>query len=316
MHLPNFLILGAAKCGTTSLHDWLACHPEILMSEPKEPFFFEAEYEAGLEAYWQRYFAERWSGQRLIGESRHRNLYLPYIPARIKASAPGAKFIVILREPAVRAMSHWWHWFRTGREPLYFEDALRADLERIESGRHIATPEEIADYAARLDKKGQGPHRTYLDSGHYAEQLERYWKLFDREQFLVIIFEEMTADPAGTVRRVCRFLGADPEKAAGIDFTPANISPPMRFRPAFRWALRSTAARLGRRQPPSPRRPILVWQKPTMAQSTQVWLREHYASHNRRLEALLGTSLRAWNDGGGRIMANAPGILPRKQPLA
>lgn len=94
---PDFFILGAAKCGTTSLHAWLDFHPDILMSDPKEPFFFEAEYERGREYYRETYF-KHWQGQPLTGDARHRNLYFSYIPERIRELNPAARFIILLRE--------------------------------------------------------------------------------------------------------------------------------------------------------------------------------------------------------------------------
>ncbi len=79
---PSFFVLGAAKCGTTSLHDYLAQHSDICMSSPKEPFYFEAEQLRGAGWYRSRYFAH-WRGEPIVGESRHRNLYLPWVPERI-----------------------------------------------------------------------------------------------------------------------------------------------------------------------------------------------------------------------------------------
>src|SRR5204862_1223537 len=110
MALPSFFVVGAAKSGTTSLHVYLDQHPDIFMSKPKEPFFFEAEYDRGPEYYYRRYFGG-WNGQREVGESRHRNLYFPYIPARIHSYNPNARIIAVLRNPAERAISHWWHWY-------------------------------------------------------------------------------------------------------------------------------------------------------------------------------------------------------------
>jgi hypothetical protein len=90
---PNFFILGAAKCGTSSLRGYLSRHPEVFMSDPKEPFFFEAEYEKGFDFYWRRYFSD-WQGEPAIGEARHRNLFLPYVTKRIAASVPDAKLLM------------------------------------------------------------------------------------------------------------------------------------------------------------------------------------------------------------------------------
>jgi hypothetical protein len=91
--LPSFFILGAAKCGTTSLHGYFGQHPEICVSEPKEPLYFESEYERGVSYYFNRYFGH-WSGEPIVGDARHRNLYLPYVPDRIFRYNPSARLIV------------------------------------------------------------------------------------------------------------------------------------------------------------------------------------------------------------------------------
>ena len=102
MKRPNFLILGAGKSGTNSLYHYLGQHPDVFLSTPKEPFYFEAEYEKGLKFYWDTYF-NGWNGQRAVGEARVANLFLPYIPQRIKESLPQSKLIVTLRNPTHRA---------------------------------------------------------------------------------------------------------------------------------------------------------------------------------------------------------------------
>ena len=99
---PSLFVLGAAKSATTALHDYLGQHPDIFMSDPKEPFYFEAEYGLGSAFYFQRYFSN-WRGERIVGESRHRNLYLPYVPDRIYSTTPKLNWSqyceIQLREP-------------------------------------------------------------------------------------------------------------------------------------------------------------------------------------------------------------------------
>lgn len=141
----NLFVLGAAKCGTTTLHHYLNQHPSILMAHPKEPLFFEAEYECGNDFYHEKYFAT-WDGQPIQGEARHRNLYLPFVVPRIKAYAPDdAKFLVILRNPVDRAYSHWWHNYSWGDEKKSFEEAIEDNLERLEKG-HLFETEQDADF--------------------------------------------------------------------------------------------------------------------------------------------------------------------------
>jgi Sulfotransferase domain len=286
---PDFFVLGAAKSGTTSLHAWLAQHSEIAMSKPKEPFFFEAEYERGVSFYWQRYF-NHWAGERLLGDARHRNLYLPYVPARICASAADARLVVILRNPVRRALSHWWHWFARGRDDLYFEAALERDLARIAAGREVSTPAEIAAYSAQLSVDGRGVHRTYLDTGYYAIQLQRYFALFPRDRFKIMIFEEVVTNPQRHCADLFEFLGVNPSEAGDISYDVfANHAGSMIPRVAARWTAMRTHAILRGGDPPSG--PPIVTQGPKMSRSIEAWLVAHYAPHNEALEDLLGRRL-------------------------
>jgi len=260
---PSFFVLGAAKSGTTSLHLYLEQHPAICMSNPKEPFFFEAEYERGPAFYYNKYFGG-WKGEAAVGESRHRNLYLPYVPERIHQYNPKAKLITILRNPAERAISHWWHWHSINLEPLSPAAAFQADLDRIEEGKSIVTPEDIRRYVATLGPNAQGEHRTYLDSSYYAEQLERYLRWFSRDQLLVILLDELIANLPDVIRRIFQFLEIDETLAEWIEPRRWNESQP------GMWAHIDDG----------------VWR----------WLIDHYRPHNHRLEELLGRSLKFWDN--------------------
>lgn len=269
MAFPSFFVVGAAKSGTTSLHVYLDQHPDIFMSKPKEPFFFEVEYDRGPEYYYRRYFGG-WNGQREVGESRHRNLYLPYIPARIHQYNPEARIIAILRNPAERAVSHWRHCFRggfdwhaRGKESLELFDALQADLERIQSGAPDWTPEEIARYATGAGDEWQGAHRTYLDTGYYLEQLQRYEALFGRSKMHIVLADDLFHDPEKTMRGIFSFLRVDPSFAATQNYSVFNDAP------------------AGEDQQVTSE----VWQ----------WLVDHYKPYNRALETFLGRSLEMWN---------------------
>lgn len=285
---PDFFILGAAKCGTTSLHAWLDLHPGILMSEPKEPFFFEAEYELGREHYWKTCF-NHWQGQALTGDARHRNLYFPYIPERILEFNPAARFIILLREPVARAHSHWWHWRRRGMEPLDFRSAVEDDLERIESGIGVRTAEEMAAYASQLDPAGKGPYRTYVDSGYYAKQIERYLALFPDNRFKIVFFENLVRAPEQHVEDILRFLGADPVPAGKMDYSPVNINKGISWRSARPLFLRQ----LGRAFLADPLRTISssglrrALARPPIDRNTRQWLAGHFQPHNLRLAGLL-----------------------------
>jgi hypothetical protein len=229
---PSFFVLGAAKSGTTSLHDYLGQHPDVCMSDPKEPFFFEAEHDRGAAYYRNRYFAH-WRGEAHVGESRHRHLYLPHLPQLLHAHNPDARLVAILRDPVERAVSHWWHWYSRGLEPLGLQAALDADLERIGAGLDYGTPAEQELYRRVMNGDGLPTHRayietyrTYLDTGHYAQQLQRYIALFGRERLHVARFEDLVDDPARTVAAVLEHIGADPAPAAGFAYPHRNQGAP------------------------------------------------------------------------------------------
>lgn len=260
--LPSFFLLGAAKSGTTSLHAYLEQHPQICMSHPKEPFFFEAEFERGPAYYFNRYFSH-WRGEQIVGESRHRNLYMPYIPQRLADYNPNARLVVILRNPVERAVSHWWHWYSRSVEALPLQQALEADQKRIEAGYRFETAHEREVYAAGLQRGGKGCFRTYLDTGYYREQIDRYLALFPSEQLRVVLFDDLTRDPRKVVREICEFVGADSSIANEIDYQRVNRSDPEMLR--------------------------------HVSQDALAWLLDHYREHNARLQESLGQSLEQWN---------------------
>ena len=135
----NFFILGAGRRGTTSLYQYLSQHPDVLMSTPKEPVFFEAEYENGLAYYRDRYL-KGWNGESALGEARPANLLLPYVAPRIRENFPDAKLVAILRNPVDRAYSHWWVKYCDGIEKRAFVAAVEENLARIASGVRFRRP--------------------------------------------------------------------------------------------------------------------------------------------------------------------------------
>lgn len=197
--LPDFLIVGAQKAGTTALYAYLRWHPRITGPSWKEVSFFDRHYGRGV-AWYRGHFPARRSG-RLIGEASPGYLFHPLAPQRAKATVPAARLIALLRDPVDRALSHYHHEVALGREPLSFEEALDAEAERTrrEAERMVREPGYFSH--AWWD-------HAYLARGRYAEQLERWLAVFPREQLLVVASEELAADPGGTYGRVLEFLGA------------------------------------------------------------------------------------------------------------
>lgn len=197
MTLPNFLLIGAAKAGTTSLGRYLDQHPQVLMSPVKEPRYFNHDDYGPLHAQqpvrnlasYEELFAGA-TADMAIGEATVRYLYNPEVPPRIAAELPRAKLVAIVRHPAERAWSHFLHSRRLGWEP-------------------------ISDFEAALDREGDelrpgwGISRNYLSAGLYATQLEAFSEWRDDGRLLVLFFDDFVVDPAATCRTVFGFLGVD-----------------------------------------------------------------------------------------------------------
>ena len=297
MNKPTFLILGTVRSGTTSLYYYLSEHPDVHMSNPKEPRFFDLEYEKGMEFYWKNYFAG-WGGEQAVGEARPVKLFLPFVPRRIKQSLPNAKLIAILRNPTDRAFSAWWMHYSRGIDRLSFEDALSEDLERIESGTRFEGEdgEKFWREATQSRREGKIKYRTYLDAGYYAQQIKRYLALFPRSQIKVVFFEDLVSDPESLVRELWQFIGI--EATVGLkDRTPRQSSLPAFLLPVSRIA---HAARLHKIVPFGVRTRVAnllskLGKKPQINDTTRKWLIEHYQLHNRELEKIVGRNLSHWD---------------------
>jgi Sulfotransferase domain len=196
--LPDFLIVGAQKAGTTALYAYLRWHPGITGPSWKEVSFFDRHYRRGI-SWYRGQFPLRSRG-KLVGEASPGYLFHPLGPERVAATVPGVRLIALLRDPVDRALSHYHHEVALGREPLSFEEALGAEEERTrgEEARMIREPGYFSH--AWWD-------HTYVARGRYAEQLERWLAAFPREQLLVLASEELSRDPAGMYARVLDFLG-------------------------------------------------------------------------------------------------------------
>ena len=194
---PSFMVIGAQRSGTSSLYRYLAAHPEGRPSVRKETEYFTRSYGEG-PTWYRSHFTLRRSGCSF--EATPDYLFHPLAPARVATDLPTCRLVVLLREPAARARSHWQHMTRIGFEQLSFADALDAESERIDTD------------LARLEAGApvvEGPllRYSYRARGFYAEQLERWQVLFPPEQLLVLRSEDLFADPAATLARVEQFVG-------------------------------------------------------------------------------------------------------------
>jgi hypothetical protein len=217
--LPDFLVIGAQKAGTTALYAYLRWHPEIGGPFWKEVSFFDRHWARG-EAWYRGQFPLRRHG-RLAGEASPSYVFHPLAPDRVASLVPDVKLIVLLREPGERAYSHYQHEVALGREPLSFEDALEAEDERLrgEVERLSADPKAFS-FAWW--------NHTYASRGLYADQLELWFELFPREQVLALTTDELGARPAETYATVLSFLGASPHALDSYPRVFDRDYPPMR----------------------------------------------------------------------------------------
>ena len=208
MTMPNFIIIGAGKSGTTALYRYLEQHPQVYMSPVKETNFFALEGETvdfrdpsapqrinswsvtRLEDYEALF--DGVSDEIALGEASPLYLYDAQAPGRIRRHVPGAKLVAVLRNPAERAHSAFTHLVRDGLEPY-------ADF-----GRALAEEDRrVADHWSWI--------WHYKRMGFYHEQLKRYFDTFDREQISVYLYEDLKSDPANVAGDIFRRLGVDPQ---------------------------------------------------------------------------------------------------------
>jgi hypothetical protein len=207
--LPDFLVLGAQKGGTTALYAYLRWHPGITGPSWKEVSYFDRHYARGPAWYrgnfplslWGRRSRRRIGVAPIVGEASPSYLFHPLAPDRVRALVPQVRLIAILRDPVERAFSHYHHEVALGREPLPFEAALEQEEARTqgEVERMLADPRYFSD---------AWWNHTYLARGRYAEQLERWLAVFPREQLLVLSSGDLSERTDETYASVLDFLGA------------------------------------------------------------------------------------------------------------
>jgi hypothetical protein len=206
--LPDFLVIGAKRGGTTSLWRYLAEHDGILNLFPRPEnikglYYFDENFGRG-ERWYRSHFpsvgtralASRRVGYSVVaGEATPYYLYHPLAPTRARAVVPNAVIVAVLRDPVERAFSHFKERRTNGTEPLSFSEAIDAEPARLagEEQRIIADGGYVS-FAHR--------HMSYVDQGRYAPMLARWFDAFGRDNVLVEISEEMYADPQASLDRV------------------------------------------------------------------------------------------------------------------
>jgi hypothetical protein len=203
--LPDYLIVGAQKSGTTSLWEYLNDHPSVDAPCQKETYFFDTNFQQGANWYRSHFpllhdnHSDRAPPQTLSGESCANYLFHPLAPQRAASTVPQAKIIILLRNPVDRAFSHYQLKLRRRQEMLSFEDALDAEAERLagEEEKIIADPSYHSP-----------PYNwySYLARGRYLEQIIRWQQHFPREQILILESGQLFKRTREVYARVLDFL--------------------------------------------------------------------------------------------------------------
>lgn len=307
MAFPNFLVIGAPRAGTTSLHEYLGQHPDVFMSPRKEPRFFAYGPEGpdhsgpadswtinqtdttGLDTYEALF--DGVEGESAVGEVTPTYLAESSSPKRIAEHAPDMRLIAVLRNPVERAFSDFVNMVRLRREPLDdFEEALDEEHRRIQ--------------------EGWSPFYHYRRKGYYARHLGRYLEHFHPDQIRIFFFEDLVNDAQRVTRAIFKFLEVDPDvevstertfNASGLprsDTLQALLrSPPTR---TALWVLPDIFDRLATRLE------AVNLEKPDLSDDMFQSLAGEYVGDVRRLEGLLDVELDPWLDPGERHLEPTP----------
>jgi hypothetical protein len=273
--LPNFFIIGSPKCGTTSLHNYLADHPEISMSEPKEPRTFSS-------ARWREelggFAAMLDAGAPVRGESSTTYTRWPaiqFVPERVASHCPTAKLVYAVRDPIDRIVAQY--------------------SERYSQLQELRT---LGGALWDLDQ----PANYYVAPSRYATQLERWLEHFPREQVLVLDQADLRDDRAKTVREVLEFLGVEPTVPVGVEAEFNTNAEKERMTPAAA-RLWFSLSPLTRRLPPRAEKtllrsslfPVEKVGKPALDAELRTALVAELSEEMRRFRALTGKDFASWS---------------------
>ncbi|TNE91162.1 MAG: hypothetical protein EP330_05820 [Deltaproteobacteria bacterium] len=295
MRRVNVQIIGAQKCGTTTVFDWLDQHPDVYVPDTKEIHFFARE------EFWKQgpgYLANFYAGlgdEAAIAGAYVHTMYFPESVARMHSYNPSMKLIAVLRDPVSRAYSAYWYARKNGWETLpTFELALEAEDARARGSR-----QEQAEL-------------TYLRHGYYAEQLRPWRDTFGAEQLRVIETGAIRSRPAEVLADLCAWIGVD-ERFAFDTSERSNTSAMPRFPRIHRALLSDNAFKRAVRRYTSPRLRLAIQRKvisrilkrnqrpftyPPILPETRERLAEHFAPHNAALADEFGVDVSRWAQPG------------------
>lgn len=230
--LPDFIIIGVQKGGTSSLYQYLVRHPNILPGYKKEVKFFDGNYQKGLD--WYRYnfpFASQMEHVHAqSGEASPSYVFHPLVPVRIKETLPDVKLILMLRDPVARAYSHYQGNLRKGQESLTFQAAIEQEEDRLKGEREKIIADQIYPMYRYLVF-------SYLARGVYIEQVRNWFQSFPRQQILILKSEDFFQNPPVIFNRVLAFLGLPDWELDNYDIY--NLGTYLKMEPHLETKLRS-----------------------------------------------------------------------------
>lgn len=218
--LPDFLLIGAQRSGTTSLYEYLRGHPQVRWpAMVKSPHWFDTNYDRSPAWYRSHFPIASADRDWITGEASPYYLYHPHVAQRIATHLPDVRMIAVLRDPVSRAWSEYQHEVDRGYETLSFREALEAE------------PDRVAPEVARLaepDYVGDGHrHFSYVGRGLYAQQLERYLRVVPESRLLILTLDELKKSPQATLHGVCDFLGIEAAPVPEVTQHNARVYNPM-----------------------------------------------------------------------------------------
>lgn len=270
--LPHFVVIGAARSGTTTLARYLAGHPDVFLAAEKEVHFFDedARFDLGVPWYSSQFADAR--QDQIVGEATPAYMMVERAAERMAGLIPDALLVAILRNPIDRAYSLYWFTRAWGHEDRDPGVALRAAM----------TKEGPSD----------PPPGAYL--GSYVAQLKRFMGFYPRSSLMTILFEDFSADPVAVAGRVCRFIGADESQIPHNLGRFKNETREIRFR-----SLHDTLIRVKKYAPRVVERVQVLNSKPLayprMDPQLRAELVEYFRPHNARLSDWLEVDLSHWN---------------------
>lgn len=301
MRRPDFFIVGAPKCGTTALSQYLSENPSIFMCYPKEPNFFtdfrfpRFRRVTALSDYLEL-FADATDSHRAVGEASASYLFIPEAISRLRDFRSDARIIVLLREPV--SMVQAWH-----SQLVYTREEDEPDLEvawglQVERRKGLRLPRRCRDPRVLL----------YRDVASYAVHLEHLFSLFPHEQVLVLLLDDLASDPRSAYERTLEFLDVPSDRRT--EFPKVNVAKVANDGMLWRWAAQPPdsflrTARLVKRILGIKNRSFLTelrqqrarkGTRPPLAEEFRRQLAIEFREEIRRLERLIGRNLGSWTD--------------------